>query len=827
MKELRTRIEAAYGCWANWTFDKAWWLIAAMVLVFVALASGMQHARLDTSTEGFLHADDPMRIAYNEFKQEFGQDDRILVAVQTGNIFSPANLIKLNELHQALEQQVPHLAAVDSLITSRVTTGDEESLIVNELFDPWPTNTSEYAALKNMAMANPLLQNLVIDEQGSFTTLLLQMQAYQIEETSDVDALDDLLGGDDMGFGMDQAEELIPLTEAQKAEIIDAVALVITDFRQPDFSIYVAGSPQVTDSLQTMMLEDMMFFVALVLLTIITLLASLFRRLSGVALPLITVVMAVVATMGSMGHALVPIQTVTQIVPSFLLAVGVGAAIHVLAIFYKSYDQQIDVDSKTGKRQALAYTLQHSGFAITITSLTTAASLLSFATSQVSAVSRLGVFASLGVIIMLTFVLVLLPALIAVLPIKRNTANTDSHSERIKEDWMTRLLVGFSRFSVRRYQGVLISTALLVAGGIAAVSQIGYSHNPLTWLPADNQGRIATEVVDEALRGSITMEVLIDTHTENGIIQPTTLQALDELSAYAQTLSGETYFVGKVVSIADVIKEIHQALHANDSAYYLIPNDANLIAQEVLLFENSGSDDLEDMVDSQFSKARMTLKMPWVDAVEYQQLINDIEAYAAQVFGPNVSISTTGMIPMLAKTTTDAIYSTGFSYAIAFVAIAIMMMTMLGSLRLGLISMIPNLFPVLAVLSLMWLLGLPLDLYTMLIGAIVIGLAVDDTVHFMHNFKRYHDDHGNTALAIEQTLTGTGRAMLVTTLVLCAGFFAYFFSAMSNLMAFGILTSFAIVMALLADFLIAPALMVWLFGADQSNTIDTIDQSRG
>jgi len=822
MQQLRSRIEAAYGVWANWTFDKAWWFIGLLVIVFALLASGMQNARLDTSTEGFLHADDPMRIAYNEFKQEFGQDDRILVAVQTDDVFSEDNLLKLNELHEALEQQVPYLAAVDSLISSRVTTGDEESLIVDELFDPWPANATEYAQLKNMAMANPLLANLVIDEKGSFTTLLLQMQAYQVEETSADDALNDLLGSDmgDMGFGNDDPVEQIPLSEAQKAEIIDAVALVVSEFNNDNFKIYVAGSPQVTDSLQTMMLGDMVFFVALVLLTIITLLAILFRRVSGVALPLLTVVMAVVATMGSMGHALVPIQTVTQIVPSFLLAVGVGAAIHILAIFYKHYDQSSNANTRESKRQALIYTLQHSGFAITITSLTTAASLVSFASSQVSAVSRLGLFASLGVIIMLAFVLVLLPALIAVLPIKKKGQPTNATNETSehKTDWMENILLGFSHFSVQRFKGILVGTGLLVAGGIVAVSQIGYSHNPLTWLPPENEGRIATEVVDQALRGSITMEVLIDTHTENAIIQPQTLQAIDSLGQYAATLSGETYFVGKVVSIADVIKEIHQALHANNSAYYLIPDDADLIAQEVLLFENSGSDDLEDMVDSQFSMARMTLKMPWVDAVEYQQLIDDIQAKATELFGPEVTVSTTGMIPMLAKTTTDAIYSTGFSYAVAFVAIAFMMIAMLGSVRLGLLSMIPNLFPVLSVLTLMWLLGLPLDLYTMLIGAIVIGLAVDDTVHFMHNFKRYFDDHGDTAMAIKQTLTGTGRAMLVTTMVLCAGFFAYFFSDMSNLMAFGILTSFAIVMALMADFLIAPALMVWLYGPGGRNT---------
>ncbi|HCH23238.1 MAG TPA: RND transporter [Oceanospirillaceae bacterium] len=824
MQQIRTQIESAYGRWANWTFDKAWWLLGLMFIIFVALASGMQNVRLDTSTEGFLHVDDPMRIAYNDFKQEFGQDDRILVAVQTDDIFSESNLLKLNELHKTLEQQVPYLAAVDSLISSRVTTGDEESLIVDELFDPWPANAAEYARLKDMAMANPLLANLVIDEQGGFTTLLLQMQAYQVEESSADDALSDLLGSDigDMGFGNDEPIEQIPLSEAQKAEIIDAVAIVVDLFSSDNFRIYVAGSPQVTDSLQTMLLEDMTFFVALVIFIISSFLTLLFRRASGVLLPLLTVAMGVIATMGSMGHALVPIQTVTQIIPSFLLAVGVGAAIHILAVFYKHYDQHMHADQREGKRQALIYTLEHSGLAITITSLTTAASLVSFATSQVSAISRLGIFASLGVMIMLTFVLVLLPAFIAILPLKRkHKVEASDQAENNHHDWMDQLLKGFSHFSVHHYKGILVATGLLIVAGIAAVSQVGYSHNPLTWLPPENEGRIATEVVDQSLRGSITMEVLIDTHEENGIIQPQTLQALDSLGKHAMTLSGETYFVGKVVSIADVIKEIHKALHANNSAYYLIPDDADLIAQEVLLFENSGSDDLEDLVDSQFSMARMTVKVPWVDAVEYQQLIDELQHKAEQLFGPQVSVSTTGMIPMLAKTATDAIYNTGISYLIAFVAISVMMMAMLGSIRLGLLSMIPNLFPVLAVLALMWILGLPLDLYTILIGAIVIGLAVDDTVHFMHNFKRYFDDHGNVALSIEHTLTGTGRAMLVTSLVLCGGFFAYFFSAMSNLMAFGVLTSFAIVVAVLADFLIAPALMVWLYGTNNSSNTRT------
>jgi len=801
---MRDYLEAGFGRLATLVFDHAKSFLVLMFVLFVLLASGLQYMRLDTSTEGFLHANDPVRVAYNDFKQQFGQDDRILVAVHSDDLFAPANLKKLESLHNALADQVPYLAAVDSLITSRVTTGDADSLIVNELFDPWPTTNEDYAHLKTIALGNPLLTNLLVNEQGSFTNIMLQMQAFDHQEVDEDISIDDLLSLGDTD-ALEQVPE-IPLSDSQKAQIIDAVAKVVRDYSTQEFTIYVAGSPQVTDSLQTMMADDMVFFVIMVLVTIILFLAILFRRIPGVALPMLTVLMAVTSTMGLMGHLSVPIQTITQIIPSFLLAVGVGAAIHVLAIFFQQYDAS--GGNAEDKRNAIIYTYKHSGFAIAITSLTTAAGLISFASSDISAVARLGVFASLGVLLLLAYVLLLLPALISILPLKnkpRKGAVVDQD-----KDFMARVLHVFSRISVRYYRSILLGTGALTIAGLAAVTQIEFSHNPLTWLPPENTGRIATEVVDAQMKGSITMEIIIDTGEENGVIQPARLQAMDELGKYASTLSGDTYFVGKVVSIADVVKEIHQALNENDSNYYVIADNEKLIAQEVLLFENSGTDDLEDLVDSQFSIARMTIKVPWVDAVEYVDLLDRVIAKSETLFDDQVQVSSTGMIAMLVKTVTSAIISTAASYGIAFVAIAVMMMMMLGSVKLGLISMIPNLLPVIAVLALMWLLDLPLDMYSMLIGAIVIGLAVDDTVHFMHNFKRYLDQHGDTALAIEETLQGAGRAMLVTTIVLCAGFFAYFFSAMSNLMAFGLLTSFAIVVALLADFLVAPALMVWL-----------------
>ena len=165
------------------------------------------------------------------------------------------------------------------------------------------------------------------------------------------------------------------------------------------------------------------------------------------------------------------------------------------------------------------------------------------------------------------------------------------------------------------------------------------------------------------------------------------------------------------------------------------------------------------------------------------------------------------MIALLSRTMSATILTLSESYAIAAVVITLMMILLIGNVRMGLVSMIPNLTPIILTIGLMGWLDLPMDLFTILIGSIAIGLAVDDTIHFMHNFRRYHLATGDVAQAVRQTLTTAGRAMLVTTAVLSIGFFLYMFSSLSNLFNFGLLTGFTILMALLADFFLAPALM--------------------
>jgi hypothetical protein len=314
-------------------------------------------------------------------------------------------------------------------------------------------------------------------------------------------------------------------------------------------------------------------------------------------------------------------------------------------------------------------------------------------------------------------------------------------------------------------------------------------------------------MIDRELKGSITLEVVIDTGRVNGLYDPELLNRIESAAAHVKTLEYEELYVGKAWSLTTILKEIHQALNENRPDYYRIPQNRDLIAQEFLLFENSGSDDLEDFVDSQFSKARLTIKVPFEDAYHAGIFIAQVNAYFDRYF-PDADVTLTGMIGLLSRTITAAIHTMAQSYAIALSVITILMVLLIGRIRIGLLSMIPNLAPILLMLGVIGFFNLSMDLFTMMVASIAIGLAVDDTIHFMHNFRRYYDLSGDPVLAVHKTMQTTGRAMLVTSIVLSIGFFVFAFATMENIRNFGLLTGFTILMALLADYLLAPALMV-------------------
>jgi hypothetical protein len=399
--------------------------------------------------------------------------------------------------------------------------------------------------------------------------------------------------------------------------------------------------------------------------------------------------------------------------------------------------------------------------------------------------------------------MVLLPALLHVIPLKRLDPREAGRPDRIE-----RVLLWTGDRCVRYAKTVVAFMSAILLFAAVGITRLGFSYDPISWFPADDPIRVATELVNAELGGSVSLEVMVDSGKEEGLQEPSLLGRLDLLAERSKTIEGVGNIrVGKVTSIVDVSKEIHQALNENRADHYAIPDSRELAAQELLLFENSGSDDLEQLVDSRFRRARLTMNLPYASPTDYQPFIARVEALAHETLGDDVEVAMTGFAALMTRSLNAVSTSLQRSYLIALAIITPLMFLLLGSFRTGAAAMVPNLAPIILILGLMGWLGIALDTFTLLIGGIAIGLAVDDTIHFMHVFRKYYDESHDTPAAVRETLRTTGHALLVTSIVLSLSFFIYAFASLTNLVKFGLLTGVTIIFAFIADITLSPALM--------------------
>ncbi len=802
MSSIRNKIETRFESFAYYLFDNKYKIFLFFLVLIVWLASHIPGITIDTSTEGFLHEDDPILLDYEAFRDQFGRDEMAIVAFEPKKVFDGAFLKKLKTLHQDLSENLPYLDDITSLVNARNTYGNKNELIVEDLLENWPENEKELEAIKQKALANQMYKNLLLSENGRLTTIVIKTHTY----SGKIESPDDDLSG----FGNSDASEQIPknqkagyLTDKENSEFVTALETIINRHKTEAFPIFIAGTPVVTDFLKRSMIKNMRKFMGIALVTIAIFLFVMFKRPSGVFMPIFIVIVSLVSTMGLMAISGVSIKIPTQILPSFLLSVAIGASVHILVMFFQSFDNE------QSKRDSIAHALGHSGLAIVMTSLTTAGGLMSFSTAAVAPIADLGLFASAGVILSLIYTIIFLPVLLAILPIKSKNSSYKMKKGGIKFSFMDNVLNACIHISTHYPKQVLFVAFILTLFAIAGSMRIELSHDPVRWLPDSSSVRLANEKLDIELKGTTSLEVILDTQKENGLYEPDFLLALENSKRVMEGYSDKKVVVGKAWSITSVLKETNQALHENNAKYYIIPKNRDLIAQELFLFENSGSDDLEDFTDTLFSKARFTIKVPFIDSIAYAQFIDTVTDHFRQNYLEH-NIKITGMVAMLARVITNAIHSMIKSYGYALIIITLLMIFLIGRLKIGMFSMIPNIFPIIIMLGVMGWFNLPMDLFCMMVGSIAIGLAVDDTIHFMHNFRRYYETYHDAKKAVYKTLHTTGRAMLVTTCVLSIGFFTFMFSEMNNLFNFGVLTGLALLMALLADYFIAPSLMVLL-----------------
>ena len=792
-RSLRSRIEAGFTGWGRLVVRRRWWVIAACLALTGVLSSRLPEIRVDNSDEAFLHSDDPARIRYDRFKNQFDREDRVMVVLHPPEVFDLDFLQRLRALHREIEAGVPYVEEVTSLINARNTRGEGDRLVVEELMEDWPEDAADVEALRARVFSNPLYIDNLITEDARYTVVALKPFTY-----STLGPDGDALGGFEEAEGVEADRGPRFLTDVEGYALVDRLYEVLARHEVRGLEIHVVGGPSFDHRLIQVMQRDVTVFISLSILVEILILYAIFRHASGVLLPLVVVVSAMVSTMGFMVWLDIPFSLTLNMLPGFLMVVGLCDSVHILAIFYRQRA------AGSPRDEAIVDSLGHSGLAVVMTSLTTACGLLSFALADLAPIAQLGLLAPAGVMLAMVYSLALLPALLAV---SRGKAATGPGAATVR-DAFDRLLTRAGDLSTRHPVRVVVVTGVLLLVALPGLLQVRFSHDAIRWFPDRDPLKLALELVNTEFKGASSLEVLVDTGRENGLYEPETLRRIERAMRHVETFEVDGHRIGKATSIVDVVKEIHRALNENRPEFYALPEARELIAQELLLFENSGSDDLEDVTDSRFRTARMTVRTPWVDAMVYAPFLEEVQHSFRQLLGTEIGFELTGGAVLFTRVFEGVIHSMARSYAFALLVITPMLILLIGSLTRGLVAMIPNLIPIYLVLALMGWTNIPLDAGTLLFGGIIIGLAVDDTIHFMHKFGRYYEDSGDPQRAVRETLATTGSALLFTSVVLACGFAVFLASYMRNQFWLGALACTGTVVAFLGDILLAPALMV-------------------
>jgi predicted RND superfamily exporter protein len=438
-----------------------------------------------------------------------------------------------------------------------------------------------------------------------------------------------------------------------------------------------------------------------------------------------------------------------------------------------------------------------------MSALTTAGGMFSFLASSLLPVRDLGFFIPFGVLLSSTLALTLVPALLRLLRVRRRVV-----VKRAGVPIIERALERCGRFGVRHARGVTLACIPILVVVAAGIPRVTRDYDPIEWLPEDEPARVSTDFIDRYMGGATNLELVIDGGELQALHDPAMLERVAAIQRHVESAaSGQ---ISKTISLVDVSKEIHQALNGGNPAHYSIPDSRALVAQEMLLFESAGSDDLEEVTDSGFQLARITLKGQQGPTGQYSAFLEEHRPeFERLAEGRNVMM--TGAMMISTHLADLTVITAMRSYAIAFMLITPLMVLFIGRMRIGLVSMVPNLSPIIMVLGFMGWAGIPLDVFTVLVAGIALGLVVDDTLHILNGFRREFAESEDVEQAIVETMRTTGRALLFTTLVLTTAFSIYGFSGAISIKTFGLLTALAIMLAFVFDLFLSPALLALVY----------------
>jgi len=747
-----------------------WYTIIVILGLTVFFGSQMPKVTIDNSIDNMLPAEHPAKKLYDRVDETFGGSDILVVALKSDSLFTRKTLQQIYDLSYDF-QMVEGVDDVMSMATGKEMTGTDYGLEVNDLMNEVPSTPDDITKFKQTVLNNEMYEGTIISENGEYAGFVIQL-----------------------------------LSDAEDEPVYRGVQKVIA--AQPNADTFsIAGAPAVNTEMTTSMKHDLTTLFPFVILLVLLSLYFSFRSLQGVILPLITVLISVIWTLGLMALLQIPMAMISTTLPVLLIAIGSAYGIHAINGYYESLIETHD------KQQALILTMSHVGKAILMAGLTTIIGFGSLATSQVSQVRQFGLFTAFGVSSALVLSIIFIPAVLMVMKIPKDRG-TDPEDEH--ESWLTRLLTGLGKFTIRHSKAFVVAGIILLLLSVAGFPKLVVETNTLRFFKPESNIRQATEVINDHFGGSENLSILV----EGDIKQPAVLNRIMDIQEYAESLD----HVGYSISIADYVAEINKALNNNEPEYRTIPASRDAVAQEILLYEMSGEpSDFEQVVDYDYRLGNVSIRMESVSSSKLGTIVNDIEAYAGKDTLSDFQAKVTGS-SYLFKVLTDLlvkgqIWSLITSLGLVWLIIALVF----RSFPAGGYSIIPLSLTIAINFGLMGWFNIPLDTATTMLASMAIGIGVDYTIHFLSRYRVEVQRTGDYAQAGLITTRTTGKAIVYNAVAVTMGFIVLLFSSFRPIQTLGALTALTMVTSALGALTILPAVLnvikpKFLLAKQESNT---------
>ena len=674
----------------------------------------------------------------------------------------------IKELAEDLEEHVPYVKDMKFLGNVEYVEGVEGGIEISDLIEDIPETPEEMKLARERAMNEPLYLDNLISRNGKTAAILLECERYPDEK-------------------VDPRKEIPP-----------AVYKILAEPEYANLEVYTVGTPIIDFEMDELTAREMSLFGLICIVLQMLILLWVARGARGVVTPLLVVILSIFWTLGLLGILDWTLSLMVSMLPVLLICVGIGDSMHIISEFQ---DQQ---DRGFSRKEAIVKAVALVGIPCLLTSLTTAAGFLSFCSTVIKPIRQMGVYAAIGVIMAFLLSLVMVPIVFSFGKNKKKVKENEISKNR--NDIFARMLKGVALLNLKHPWAILGIFILLAALSVFGYRLIEVETNSIEFASTDLPVRQAYDYVDSHMGGSMSMEVMLDTGNNDGIKEIEFLRQMEALQNYID----QHPLTCKTTSVIDTLKKMNRAVHENQMEYYNLPETTAQAAEYLFLYETSGGEELDKQVSFNYDIARITARTKSLSSKDVRTFISDIDRFVKKNIDPSIKVEYTGTMPWVKAMSDYVSQGQKRSFILAFLAITCMMIIVLHSFKLGLISMIPNVFPVLISMGLMGFAGVYMSLPIMIFSPIIIGVAVDDTIHFFMRYRREFERIGTYEGALKAALSSVGRPIMFTSMTLIVGFSVFGLSDMYNVTQFGLLAAFAFLWALLSDFFMAPA-MILLF----------------